>query len=264
MPNPTGFDISSNNGLIDWPTLAAHVLPSNPDAFPIIKVSQGDWYVNPLLDQQRDGAHAAGFRNVGLYHYFEAVASGGPSLDRPLSGAQNAEFFLKAIGDHGGLLTREFLAVDWESDYKLAPDADLSAAQTDLIGTLTRALGLQIVEYSAPYYMMPHKLTIPTSRYWAALPVGPPPNCLIWQYSWKGNLPGINGDVDLNALRGPISTLQPFQWGLQPDPVAGKPATQPDIDGDVPTILKHVLTLTDLDLIHADVSLALTKFGLLP
>lgn len=263
------IDLSSNNGPIDWLALAPWLLKQHPDAAVIIKVSQGDWYVNELLDQQRDGAHAHGIKHVGLYHFFEAVASGGKNEGKPLSGAANADFFMASIGAHGGILTREFPCIDWESEYMIARTADLRAAQTDLIGRLSRPLGVKVVEYSGDYYIHGHNLAIPTANYWCAAPGSvTAPSCLIWQYDWHGRVPGCSAEVDLNYLVGGIETLQPFQWGLQPDPVAGKPAVgTPDVDGDVLTIIKGAkadLEKSPPDVLTAIANLdrAVTKFGL--
>ena len=254
-------DISSNNGPIDWPTVAAHLLAKDPDAGAIVKVSEGTNYVNTLLHQQRWGAHAASLKPVGLYHF------GRPSAN---SGRAEAEFFLKAIGDDGGILRGEFLCLDLEDD-KVPPDAPLQAYVDDFRGIVTRALGIRVIVYSGAYYLGPHNVKVNPSDYWCAAPdATTPPECAIWQYSWHGQIPGISNPVDLDYLITPIDQFrQLFCWGFQPDPVAGKPATgQPDLDltTDVPTTIKHAITLLESGSVPtaiADLSQCLThNFGL--
>lgn len=271
------LDISSNNqhAGIDWPAVARYLLSIDPEAGVIVKATEGTYYVNPFLHPQRMGAHAAGLRNVGLYGFCR------PSLN---TGHAEADYLLKAIGNDGGLLGREFLCIDLE-DTKVAPSADLDAYTLDYANRLSWPLGLSIIAYSGAWYTVPHNLNrdaklADLGLWWAApgsvQPSTPEPwlsagkQILLWQHSWQGSVPGISGPVDLNWLIGPISRLTPFQWGLQPDPVAGRPAvgtSDVSLSADVPTILKHCLDLLkapqpDLATLYADLAQAERIYGL--
>ena len=258
------IDVSSNQGQIDWPTVAAFLLKQDPDAGAIVKVSEGTNYINELLDQQRWGAHAWGLKPIGLYHFARPSAN---------TGRAEAEYFLKAIGDDGGILKGEFLCLDLE-DEKVAPTSGLQAYVDDFRGTITRALGIRVLVYSGAYYLGPHNVTVDPADYWCAAPgATTAPNCAMWQYDWHGKVPGIASDVDLDYLLTPIDQFRTrFCWGFQPDPVAGKPAVGvPDLDpaSDVPTTIKHVIgkleaSPPDVPTAIADLSQCLVKnFGLL-
>jgi GH25 family lysozyme M1 (1,4-beta-N-acetylmuramidase) len=257
---------------IDWPTVARYLRSINPDSGVIVKATEGTEYTSPSLHPQRWGAHAAGIKHVGLYVY------GKPSKN---TGHADANFFLQAIGNDGGLQTREFCCLDLE-DTDVPATADLDAYALDWHDTLTRPLGIKVVLYSAPWYLDPHNLTrdprLADFGLWdAAMKAATPEpwrsagkQLLFWQHDWQGHVPGIEGPVDLDWLIGPISSLALYQWGLQPDPVAGRPAVgTPDVNpsADVPTILKHCLDILkapspDLATLYADLAEAETRFGL--
>lgn len=263
---------------IDWPTVAKYLLSIDPEAGAIVKATEGVGYVNPYFHPQRQGAHAAGLRNVGIYDY------GLPSLN---SGHAEADHLLAALGADGGILPREFICLDLE-DPDVPATADLDAYVLDKVNRLQWPLGLSIITYSAPYYMDPHNLNrdprLADCGLWLAAPgatettIPPTPepwksagkSILLLQHDWHGQIPGIDPEVDLNWLIGPIERLQPYQWGLQPDPVAGRPAVgTPDVasSADVPTILKHCLGILrspspDLATLYADLAEAETRYGL--
>lgn len=284
-------DVSSNNEddqhQIDWPTLAQSLLSIHPEAGAIIKVSQGDWYVNPYLHRQRWGAHAAGLRNVGLYHYLELISQGGANAGKPLSGAANADWLLKCLGDDAGIVKGEFLVGDWEDQpANVSGTADLDAMCLDFGGRLQRPLGIPPGIYSADWYARPHNLERDPSLlqfwlWWASyqnvIPPVPEPwstagrGISLWQFTANARLPGLPWQVDVSWWLAGIDALRAIQWGYQSDPVAGKPVDGiADVDGDVQQIVRHCLDLLtnnpspDLGVVRADLALALTKSGLLP
>lgn len=223
---------------IDWAAVAKFLLAKNPDSGIIVKVSEGTTYVNEYLRQQRQGAHAAGLKNVGLYHY------GRPSKN---SGHAEADFFIASYGNEHGLDNGEFLCLDIE-DTDVPAGADLDAYVLDFAGRVGRAVGFPIIVYSGSWYTNPHNLNrdpnlAQLGLWWASvgdsLPSTPEPwasagkPILLWQYDWHGSIPGIAGEVDLDYLVGGIETLRPFQWGNQPDPLAGG-VTDVPLDVDVP------------------------------
>ena len=236
-----GIDISSyqqGNEGIDWPTAAAFLLNLHPEAFAIVKVSESIDYVNPFLHEQRMGAHAASLRSIGLYHF------GRPSLN---SGHAEADYFMQAIGNDGGILKGEFLCLDME-DTDVPPQADLDAYVLDFAGRVQRPLGIPIIVYTGQWYANPHNLNRDPALahlglWWASVGTALPPTpepwvsqgkpILLWQYNWNGTVPGIVGPVDLDWLVGDITALRPYQWGFLPDPPAGG-VTDVPLDVDVP------------------------------
>lgn len=220
---------------IDWPAVAAYLLAIHPEAGVIVKVSEGTDYVNPFLHPQRMGAHAAGLKNVGLYHFSRASRA---------SGHAEADWFMQCVGDDGGVLKGEFPCLDLE-DTLVPAHADLDAYNLDYAGRIQRPWGVKLVDYTGAWYADPHNLNrdprlAELLLWWAAIQPELPPTpepwrsagqaITLWQYDWHGSIPGIVGDVDLDWLVGPIETLRPAQWGFEPDPLGGKLiAGEPDI-----------------------------------
>lgn len=235
-------DFSSRNetdtNRIDWPTFARFWLALHPEAAVVIKLTQGDWYLNPFRQRQRLGAHAAGILNVGLYHYTELVASGGANEGKNLTGAQNADFFLQAVGEDGGIQKNEFLAGDWEQTDYISTTADLRAALLDFEGRIQRPLGIQALFYSGDWYAIPHDIeddpaVAALPKWWAAYgPVTPshPANIVLWQFTDRGVFPGLPFPVDVSWWLAGLPALRTIQWGYAPDPLGGKlVAGTPDI-----------------------------------
>ena len=261
------LDVSSHQDPIDWPTCAAYLLGQNAESGCIVKVSEGTDYINTALRQQRQGAHAAGLKNVGLYHFAR------PSKN---SGSAEADYFIAAYGNEHGLDTNEFLCLDLE-DTDVPATADLDAYVLDFSDRIFNALGIRPIVYSGSWYTEPHNLTrdpklAQNGLWWAApgstLPTTPEPwksagkGILLWQWNWNGTLPGINGPVDLDWLVGEIETLRPYQWGYsQPLPPATDVADLP-MDTDLPTILSHIQAISTQSVVRADAALARTKLGL--
>lgn len=220
---------------IDWPAAAGYLLKLDPEAFVICKVSEATDYVNPFLHQQRQGAHAAGIRSIGLYHF------GRPSRN---SGAAEADHFMQAIGDDGGVLAGEFYCLDME-DTDVGASADLDAWVLDFAGRVSRPFGRPIILYSGSWYTDPHNLNhdpklAELGLWWASvgshIPPTPEPwasagkSLLLWQYDWHGKIPGIQGDVDLDYLVGGIETLRRYQWGERAEPPQGPIDVALDVD----------------------------------
>lgn len=237
---------------IDWAAVARWLTDQHPEAGVIIKVSEGTDYINPFLHQQRMGAHAAGIRNVGLYHY------GKPSHN---TGHDEANYFMWCVGSDGGVLRGEFPCLD-EEDKDVGQTADLDDYTLDYHDPIERAWGTASVNYTGRWYADPHNLnrdprlaklglwwSVPgTSKELVAGLVVPEPwksagkGFLLVQTDFHGAVPGIQGEVDLDWLvSDTIDVLRPYQWGLWVDPLAGIPIdTQPDVPID-----PHSENLTD-------------------
>ena len=222
-----GIDISSYQGTVDWPTLARWGLAQDPNFFVIVKLCEYPDYVSPTFLDQVKGAEAAGIQNIGYYMYVH------PSKG---SGAAHGDFFFKCLNQVGGAVKNCFYALDFEDNTGIAADADLDAFAVDLDQRIAWPAGLHPLMYSASFYTVPHNLNKDSRLaqmgiWWAApdvatIPATPEPwasagkSILIWQYSWHGTVPGIQGQVDLDWLNGDISALRSFQEGYQPDPLA--------------------------------------------
>lgn len=190
-----GIDVSSNNGHIDWPAVAASGV-----RFAVVKASEGCGYVNPQFCQDRRDAHAAGLQ-VGCYHYARPDQT---------SAQAEAEQFLSAVGR---LEPGEFLALDLETG-----DGDLLGWALTWLRAVERAVGFKPLLYSGLWFMQPHNLvgSAELAEYglwlaaWGTTPPAPAPPwpfVAIWQHSSTGTVPGIQGQVDLDQFNGTAEQL---------------------------------------------------------
>lgn len=208
LPTPTtvgakkmlhGFDISSNNhpggAPIDWKLVGRCSWD-----FAVIKATEGGHYVNPYFKNDVQGARDAGLE-VAFYDFNRP--SGG-------SGQDDAKHFI----DVAGPLIQQgtVLAADME-DTDVPAGADLYAYYMDHVNNVLGMVGFREMLYSGDWYLKPHNLEnhddVAQSGLWyasygVALPPLPTPWTFmaVWQYTDKGVVPGIQGNVDLNFFNG--------------------------------------------------------------
>lgn len=190
-----GIDVSSYQGVIDWDSVAA----AGYD-FAIIKATEDDGYENPyFLESWVNAKHVGLIR--GAYHFAR------PSL---LDAAAEANYFLAIVGE---LEQGDFLVLDIE-----AGDGDLGPWALEFLRHVESQVGFKPFVYSGAWFTGPHGFADDTAlaeyglwlaSYTAAMPAAPAPwqFVAIWQYTDKGVVPGIKGDVDLNIFNGPKERL---------------------------------------------------------
>jgi lysozyme len=200
-----GIDVSNHNGKIDW-----NRVKSTNIKFAITKATEGATYRDPTLVANYNGARRAGLR-VGLYHYFRMSATVAAQFAN-LQRAFNEVKFNKA---------RDILAIDFEIT---AADPGLKGPKTlaqkrviadrlyQLLEMISRKLGVKPFVYTNPnswnVLMDPNRHPFNKYRLWvahyttAARPTVPRPwtQYHIWQYTSKGQVNGINGNVDMNRV----------------------------------------------------------------
>jgi lysozyme len=188
-----GIDVSSHQAGID--------LAAVPGDFVIVKATEDDDYISPVMHTQAASALDAGKR-VGFYHFA-----------RPGDAGAQARFFVSAVSSYVGRAT---LWLDWESD-AVAQGPGWALAWLDTVASLTgltpgvymngsAASGYDWSAVAAKYplwyaggpdysdygrsYTDP---SVPSVPYWGAP--------LVHQYTEDGRLPGYGGSLDLNRLR---------------------------------------------------------------
>lgn len=195
MPTPSVIDLSHWQGdSVDFKQIAAAGIIGA-----IHKATEGSGVYDAAYEKNRANAIAANLA-WGAYHFL-----------RPGDMEDQAEFFLKYA--NGATL----LAADHE-------DAGVSLNDLKVfLAAVRRHAGIDAVIYSGSLIksqladakdliLAQHRLWI---SYWTteSKPVWPTatwPQYWLWQYSDKGQVPGIEGDVDLNAF-GPF-TADRFVW----------------------------------------------------
>lgn len=184
-----GVDVSHHQGAIDW-----RKVRGNGVDFSFIKASESVGFVDPRYKENVKNAREAGVL-VGSYHF----ARGGDPI-------KEADFFLSTVGE---IQQWELLALDWEIEH--ASPAAWCRAFLDRVESkvgfkpllytnearvksinwakvVTGDFGLWVAKY--PWLDVGVAGSKPTSGQWAFW--------VLWQFSSKGKVGGITGNVDLN------------------------------------------------------------------
>ena len=186
-----GIDVSKWQGNIDWSQASSAV------SFAIIRCgfrgSSGNIAVDPKFGQNIQGAKANGVR-VGVYFYSIAM--------NEAQAVEEASLAVQQVSQYGGVSLPIY--IDMEDSRQLA----LSQAERDAI-VMAFCRTVQNSGYSAGVYANKNWLTnylTPSSYGGISIWVAQyNTQCTykgrydIWQYSSKGSIPGIGGNVDLNT-----------------------------------------------------------------
>lgn len=191
-----GIDVSHHNGMIDWDALAK----SERIDFVIIRAGYGRLtkQKDKLFEKNYTGAKNAGL-HVGAYWYSYAQNPAEALLEAKtcLEIIKNKKFDMPIYFD-----------IEESSQVKLRK-AVCSAMVKAFCGELEKA-GYFVGVYSFDSFFKTNLDDDIRTRYatWIARTpknddgktvIKPSYNCGIHQYSFKGKIPGINGDVDLNT-----------------------------------------------------------------
>jgi GH25 family lysozyme M1 (1,4-beta-N-acetylmuramidase) len=229
---PQGVDVSSNQhwggGGIDW----GQVRGAGYE-FALIKATEGDYYVNPFFGEDYGATKNADMYR-GAYHF--AI----PSVS---DGASQADFFLNNAAYRG-------------DGANLAPTVDLEWNPYDSSQPCYGMGPTELVSWVTAFRdEVKHHIDRPpaiytTASWWnqctdgntsfagdplwvAAYEVDDPPlpsgwsASTMWQYTCKGAVPGIPGEVDINYFSGPRSDLDLFAGRPRPPRAAPPPVARP-------------------------------------
>ncbi|TPI40820.1 glycoside hydrolase family 25 protein [Mesorhizobium sp. B2-9-1] len=188
-----GIDVSHHQGKIDWPRVAADDV-----AFAIIKATEGGTHVDTLFATNLREARAAGLA-VGAYHFF--------TFCRP--GADQARNFISEV-PRGEPLLPPVVDIEFGGNCPQRPSPQqLNAELAAFLGPVETAFGKQAVFYLADEAADAYSGSILNRRRWLrSLAMRPRENdWTYWQYHNMGRVDGIEGDVDLNVLKGSRETL---------------------------------------------------------
>ena len=195
-----GIDVASHQGAVAWQQVAASGV-----AFAITKATQGTGYLNPTFATNWLGIKSAGIIR-GAYHYAEP-AENGPDVE--------AKYFVDQV-KRLGLEAGDLLALDYEP-----PGAKVEIAAAWMLGWMERverATDVRPLLYTGSWVIDRDKLQGATdlaayplwlASYRDTMPAAPAPwtEIAVWQYSDRGSVPGITGDVDLNRFGGTRAQL---------------------------------------------------------
>jgi lysozyme len=214
-----GLDVSHWNGRINWPAVASSSTPWGPVRWVYVKASEGATGTDSRFLENVQGAANAGL-SVGAYHFARPDKPTSAEVGNFISQLESAAGYLTLPPmldleqPPAGAVTKGPVLRQWVNDFA----ASLVSAGYDspvlYVGTnySNKYLGNRAVDLAVwvPQYNRPPldytgdeggpKWLNKTTSDWS-----------IWQFSSKGQVPGIQGNVDLNAARVGWSEMQKSQ-----------------------------------------------------
>ncbi len=183
-----GIDISAHNGEVDFP-----LLKSSGIDFAYIKATEGADFRDRRFLQNIAGLNRVGIP-AGAYHFFR--------FDR--DGEMQAWNFMNALKGRNFALPPAVDVEEWGNAEGVS-SARVRAELKRMLDLLTRE-GYEPVIYSNKKgyhrYLRSHFGDYPL---WICSftdpPLGSDTTWTIWQYSHRGDMPGIEGPVDCNTIR---------------------------------------------------------------
>jgi GH25 family lysozyme M1 (1,4-beta-N-acetylmuramidase) len=211
-----GIDLSHHNKVTSWSKV------KDGNDFCILKATQGTTWVDEKFREYRLGAENAGFL-MGFYHFADGTDA-----------VKEAQHFVETVGV---LKEGQFLVLDYEINLKNPADwcvkwldyiynktgvrpllytNEARMKTNDWSKVIKGGYGLWVAKYGTNTGEMQ---TAPTSGQW--------PFWAIWQYTSKGKVPGIVGNVDLNYTKMDLETLKKYG---NPATTPPEPQNQPESD----------------------------------
>lgn len=205
-----GIDVSHHQGRIDWRRVAADDV-----AFAIIKATEGGDHIDDAFAGNLREARAVGLA-VGAYHFFTFCRSGADQAKNFTSVVPRDKPLLPPVVDiefHGNCPRR-------------LPPAQLAVELQAFLGPVETAFGKPAILYLTDEADEAYKGHVAERPRWVrSLRLAPAESdWTYWQYHDQGRVDGIDGDVDLNVLKGDSRTLAGL---FAPAPESSSPGTPP-------------------------------------
>lgn len=199
---PFGIDVSHYQGIINWDKVGESQVE-----FAYAKATSGETYVDPHFTHNWDGIRASGIYR-GAYHFF--LADDDPALQ--------AANFLKTVGklreyDLPPMLDVEIMDHASKDNLEVRVLAWLKAVEKE---TGRIPILYTDSDFGADVLSNPDFSRYPlwVAEYSDQISIIPSPwkksGWTIWQHSEKGQIPGIDGDVDLDRFNTVLSDIREF------------------------------------------------------
>lgn len=213
MKEMKGIDVSKYQGNIDWKKVKQSGIE-----FVIIRVGYGQSAIDPCFKKNIEGALAAGLM-VGFYWFIYAL-----NIDMLL---RNARTFHEAIAPFKGRVAMKvWCDFEYDSDgycnrNGIVLDKETRTAWVKQFCEAMISYGWDCGVYTNPDYIKNKFGDLSMYPLWLASYSKKKPNyeCFMWQYSSKGSVPGIVGNVDMNICYGYVSDSGNQEKKQNPYPV---------------------------------------------
>jgi len=195
-----GIDVSKHNGVIDW----AKVKASGKADFAILRSGFGrsaPSQKDPQFERNYAECKRVGMP-IGIYHYSYALS--------PEQAEWEADFVIEMLK---GKQFEYPIYFDIEEKTQAALTKETCTAMVKAFCAKLEAAGYWAGFYSYDAFYATDIVPGTAERYanWvASIEYRKPTSCNqyeMWQYSWKGSVPGINSEVDLNECYVDYPTL---------------------------------------------------------
>lgn len=194
-----GIDVARFQDSVNW-----HAARDAGVQFAFIKATEGGDRRDPRFDDHWRGASDASIHR-GAYHFFYFCTSA----------ADQARWFVRNVPREAGALP-PILDMEWNAfspTCRKRPSGEIVRSEAKVfLNTLERHYGQRPIIYTTPeFYRQNEMQQMVSEEFWlrstAKHPseVYPSQHWSFWQYTGTGTVPGIDGDVDLNAFSGGAS-----------------------------------------------------------
>lgn len=206
-----GIDVSKWQGAIDWKKVKAAGI-----GFAIVRVGDGDTYVDPRFGENWAGTKANGILR-GTYQFFRPG-------DDPVKAA---DLFVNQINAHGGMKDGDLPPVLDVEVQDGVSDATLRANAVKWLERVEQKLGRRPMIYTSPGFWNGVGASSSFSKYplWVAhwetqCPTMPNSwsGWKFWQTADDGHVNGISGAVDTNLFNGSLAELKAFAGATDTPP----------------------------------------------
>lgn len=224
------LDVSNYQGDIDWKKVKADGIEGV-----IIRAGWGKGNVDPKFIQNIAGASAEGL-NIGIYWFSYAYT---------VQMAKHEAIYCHAtIGNYRSRINLPVF-YDWEYDSMRWAEKNGVKPGKNLITEMNMEFCRAITEigYKAGYYLnldysknyIDESRLNAYKRWFARYTTTEQKDCYLWQYTSKGRVQGINGNVDMNILHDTTDTVT-----VIPDPVEEQQKNngKVEVEYDMPVIKK--------------------------
>ncbi|MFD1795300.1 glycoside hydrolase family 25 protein [Paracoccus aurantiacus] len=192
-----GIDISRWQGQIDW-----NRARTSGVSFAFLKATEGADHSDPEFQRYwREAGNARIPR--GAYHYYYFCRSG----------AEQAAWFIRNVPREAGSLP-PVLDIEWTHS-RTCPrrpgSAEILREASNFIAILERHYGQRPIIYTTVDFYRDTGIGRLNAEFWLRSVAGHPRQVYpgqrwtFWQYTGTGSVPGIRGNVDLNAFAGSVS-----------------------------------------------------------
>ena len=185
-----GLDVSNHQGAIDWERVAGDDIE-----FVYIKATEGGDFVDARFEENWDGAGAAGLER-GTYHFFTLCRTG----------ADQARNFLDVVPREAELPVALDLEMGGNCRARPPVEGVLAEVQT-FIELVEAETGNEVVLYVLDDFneLYPALERFDRPRWERRIFLRPGGDWFMWQFTFEGDVDGVDEGVDINVMRSPRS-----------------------------------------------------------